>query len=157
MTEPATNEGNQIWASSLFKNCGTARHVLSRQYNYSEYTKLPQIHGDHGAWFDRPANPGQSAPFSRSSSWGRSYISATVFTRNYFIIQTQRTTAVIKALGAISVALVSRDLYYPGAKHLLPILELLLPGIDLVSDAWWRMCVRKLTTCPERPPKDGMW
>lgn len=29
--------------------------------------------------------------------------------------------------------MVCRDVYYPGAKHLLPILELLLPGIDLVS------------------------
>lgn len=49
--------------------------------------------------------------------------------------QTQRTIAVIKALGAISVGLVSRDLYYGGAKHLLQILELLLPGIDLVSSS----------------------
>ncbi|KAI0702460.1 hypothetical protein BC835DRAFT_1411015 [Cytidiella melzeri] len=47
------------------------------------------------------------------------------------LIETQRTIAVIKALGAIAPALVCRDVYYPGAKHLLPILELLLPGIDL--------------------------
>ncbi|KAI0257360.1 hypothetical protein BJV78DRAFT_1277900 [Lactifluus subvellereus] len=45
--------------------------------------------------------------------------------------QTQRTIAVIKALGAIAPALVSRDIYYPGAKHLVPILQLLIPGIDL--------------------------
>jgi len=28
---------------------------------------------------------------------------------------------------------VSREVYYPGAKHLIPILQLLIPGIDLVS------------------------
>ncbi len=40
----------------------------------------------------------------------------------------------IKALGAIALGLVSRDIYYPGAKHLVQILELLLPGIDLVRE-----------------------
>ncbi|KAG8874746.1 hypothetical protein FRB97_005668 [Tulasnella sp. 331] len=49
------------------------------------------------------------------------------------LVETDRTVAVIKALGAISIGLVSRDLYYGGAKYLLQILELLLPGIDLVS------------------------
>ncbi|KAI0932581.1 hypothetical protein AcV5_004237 [Taiwanofungus camphoratus] len=47
------------------------------------------------------------------------------------LVETQRTISVIKALGAIAPALVCRDVYYPGAKHLIPILELLLPGIDL--------------------------
>ncbi|KAF8587302.1 hypothetical protein K439DRAFT_1645895 [Ramaria rubella] len=47
------------------------------------------------------------------------------------LVETHRTTAVIKALGAVALTLVSRDIYYPGSKHLLPILELLLPGIDL--------------------------
>ena len=47
------------------------------------------------------------------------------------LVETQRTTAVIKALGAVALALVSRDIYYPGAKHLVPILQLLIPGIDL--------------------------
>lgn len=46
--------------------------------------------------------------------------------------QTQRTIAVIKALGAIAPAIVSRTVYYGGAKHLVPILQLLIPGIDLV-------------------------
>lgn len=49
------------------------------------------------------------------------------------LVETQRTTAVIKALGAVALALVSRDIYKPGAKHLVQILELLIPGIDLVS------------------------
>ncbi|KAF8058272.1 hypothetical protein FPV67DRAFT_1786012 [Lyophyllum atratum] len=47
------------------------------------------------------------------------------------LVETQRTIAVIKALGAIAPAIVSREVYYPGAKHLVPILELLIPGIDL--------------------------
>jgi len=40
---------------------------------------------------------------------------------------------VIKALSSIVPAIVSRDVYYPGAKHLITILQLLIPGIDLVS------------------------
>lgn len=48
------------------------------------------------------------------------------------LVETQRTTAVIKALGAVALAFVSRDIYAPGAKHLVQILELLIPGIDLV-------------------------
>ncbi|EPQ60969.1 hypothetical protein GLOTRDRAFT_135553 [Gloeophyllum trabeum ATCC 11539] len=47
------------------------------------------------------------------------------------LVETQRTMAVIKALGAVAPAVVCRDVYYPGAKHLINILELLLPGIDL--------------------------
>ncbi|KZT19390.1 hypothetical protein NEOLEDRAFT_1142177 [Neolentinus lepideus HHB14362 ss-1] len=47
------------------------------------------------------------------------------------LVETQRTLAVIKALGAVAPALVCRDVYYPGAKHLINILELLIPGIDL--------------------------
>ena len=38
----------------------------------------------------------------------------------------------IKALGAVALAIVSRQNYYPGAKYLLTILDLLIPGIDLV-------------------------
>ncbi|KIY51373.1 hypothetical protein FISHEDRAFT_37518 [Fistulina hepatica ATCC 64428] len=43
----------------------------------------------------------------------------------------ERTTAMIKALGAVVPALVSRQIYYPGARHLVLILQLLIPGIDL--------------------------
>jgi proteasome activator subunit 4 len=49
------------------------------------------------------------------------------------LVETQRTLAVIKALGAVAPALVCRDVFYPGGKHLIPILQLLLPGIDLVN------------------------
>ncbi|KAH7880399.1 uncharacterized protein C8R40DRAFT_1165366 [Lentinula edodes] len=47
------------------------------------------------------------------------------------LTETQRTIAVIKALGAVAPAIVCRDVYYPGAKYLIPILDLLIPGIDL--------------------------
>ena len=49
------------------------------------------------------------------------------------LTETRRTTAMIKALAAVAGAIVSRDVYYPGAKHLLGVLDLLVPGIDLVS------------------------
>jgi proteasome activator subunit 4 len=49
------------------------------------------------------------------------------------LTETQRTIAIMKALGSVGLGMVSRDIYYPGAKHLLPVLELLIPGIDLVS------------------------
>ncbi|KAG6837040.1 hypothetical protein H0H93_015903 [Arthromyces matolae] len=51
------------------------------------------------------------------------------------LVETQRTIAVIKALGAVTPAIVSRQVYYPGAKHLVPILQLLIPGIDLLCTA----------------------
>ena len=54
--------------------------------------------------------------------------------------------SVIKALGAIAPAIVSRKVYYAGAKHLVPILELLIPGIDLVSFA-------DVLTLPPSDPK----
>lgn len=47
------------------------------------------------------------------------------------LVETQRTLSVIKALSSIVPAIVSRDIYYPGAKHLITILHLLVPGIDL--------------------------
>jgi proteasome activator subunit 4 len=46
--------------------------------------------------------------------------------------ETHRTTAVLKMLSGISLPLVSETIWRPGQKHLLPLLELCLPGIDLV-------------------------
>lgn len=48
------------------------------------------------------------------------------------INETHRTTAVLKILSGISLPLVSERLWRPGQKHLLPLLELCVPGIDLV-------------------------
>ncbi|KAH7915111.1 armadillo-type protein [Hygrophoropsis aurantiaca] len=45
--------------------------------------------------------------------------------------ETHRTTAVLKMLSGISHPLVSERLWLGGQKHLLPLLELCLPGIDL--------------------------
>jgi proteasome activator subunit 4 len=69
--------------------------------------------------------------------------------------QTQRTIAVIKALGAIAPALVCRDVYYPGAKHLVPILQLLIPGIDLVGGTRTICMMCTLTSTIERSIEDG--
>lgn len=44
---------------------------------------------------------------------------------------THRTTSVISALAALAHPLVSRSVYAPGAKSLVPLLHLCLPGIDL--------------------------
>jgi proteasome activator subunit 4 len=46
--------------------------------------------------------------------------------------ETHRTTAVLKMLSAISLPLVSEAIWRPGQKHLLPLLDLCIPGIDLV-------------------------
>jgi proteasome activator subunit 4 len=48
------------------------------------------------------------------------------------LTETRRTTAMIRALTAAGIAIVSRDVYYPGARYLMPILDLLVPGIDPV-------------------------
>lgn len=45
--------------------------------------------------------------------------------------ETHRTTAVLSMLGGIGRELVHEDTYIGGQKHLVPLLELCLPGIDL--------------------------
>ncbi|KAJ7225864.1 hypothetical protein GGX14DRAFT_422660 [Mycena pura] len=45
--------------------------------------------------------------------------------------ETHRTTAVLTMLNAISRTLVTEKLWFGGQKHLVPLLELSLPGIDL--------------------------
>ncbi|KIK95621.1 hypothetical protein PAXRUDRAFT_826811 [Paxillus rubicundulus Ve08.2h10] len=45
--------------------------------------------------------------------------------------ETHRTTAVLKILSGISLPLVSENQWRAGQKHLLPLLELCIPGIDL--------------------------
>lgn len=46
--------------------------------------------------------------------------------------ETHRTTAVLKILSGISLPLVSENVWRPGQRHLLPLLDLCIPGIDLV-------------------------
>jgi proteasome activator subunit 4 len=74
------------------------------------------------------------------------------------LTETHRTVAIIKGLGAVSMGMVSRSMYYPGAKHIAPVLELLIPGIDLVrhprilEQAWTqilrRMILQRLSAHP---------
>jgi proteasome activator subunit 4 len=45
--------------------------------------------------------------------------------------ETHRTTAVLTMLNAIARTLVSEKLWFGGQKHLVPLLELSIPGIDL--------------------------
>ncbi len=46
--------------------------------------------------------------------------------------ETHRTTAVMTMLSAVSLPLVSERFYVGGQKHVVPLLELCIPGIDLV-------------------------
>lgn len=46
--------------------------------------------------------------------------------------ETHRTTAVLNILSAVARPLVSEKMWFGGQKHLLPLLELCIPGIDLV-------------------------
>lgn len=48
--------------------------------------------------------------------------------------ETHRTTSVLSMLSGVARPLVSERLWLGGQKHLLPLLELSLPGIDLVSE-----------------------
>lgn len=50
---------------------------------------------------------------------------------NLRMLQTHRTPAVLTCLAACAGPMVSRDVFYPGGRHLLPLLELSLPGIDM--------------------------
>lgn len=46
--------------------------------------------------------------------------------------ETHRTTAVLSTLASITRPLLTEKIWLGGQKHLLPLLELCLPGIDLV-------------------------
>ncbi len=47
--------------------------------------------------------------------------------------ETHRTTAVLSMLSSVALPLVSSRIWQGGQKHLVPLLDLCLPGIDLVS------------------------
>ena len=57
--------------------------------------------------------------------------------------ETHRTTAVLSTLSGVALPLVSEKVWLGGQKHVLPLLELSLPGIDLV-------CLRRSTILPYR-------
>jgi len=60
---------------------------------------------------------------------------------------------VIKSLGAVASSMVCRDVYYPGAKHLVEILQLLIPGIDLVRSCHVLFVVVQLIFCDRMIPR----
>lgn len=51
--------------------------------------------------------------------------------------ETHRTTAVLSTLSLVALPLVSENVWLGGQKHLVPLLEMAIPGIDLVSLSMW--------------------
>lgn len=49
--------------------------------------------------------------------------------------ETHRTTAVLSTLSGVALPLVSEKIWLGGQKHIVPLLELSLPGIDVVCQA----------------------
>ncbi|KAH8919753.1 hypothetical protein BT69DRAFT_1352911 [Atractiella rhizophila] len=47
------------------------------------------------------------------------------------LVETNRTSACLTALASVSQPLVSREAYPAGAKHIVPLLELCIPGLDV--------------------------
>ena len=47
--------------------------------------------------------------------------------------ETHRTTAVLSMLASVSLPLSSETIWLGGQKHILPLLDMCIPGIDLVS------------------------
>jgi proteasome activator subunit 4 len=71
------------------------------------------------------------------------------------LTETHRTTSVISALNAIAIPLLNRDHYPQGGKHLLPLLHLTVPGVDLNDPAkTWHTLVFVATTLLSVPVKD---
>ncbi len=53
--------------------------------------------------------------------------------------ETHRTTAVLSALAGAALPLVSEKVWLGGQKHIVPLLELCIPGIDLVSEVYTKL------------------
>lgn len=71
------------------------------------------------------------------------------------LTETHRTTSVISALNAIAIPLLNRDHYPQGGKHLLPLLHLTVPGVDLNDPAkTWHTLVFVASTLLSVPVKD---
>ncbi len=50
--------------------------------------------------------------------------------------ETHRTTAVLGMLSAVTIPLTTERIWLGGQKHIVPLLELCIPGIDLVSNSF---------------------
>ena len=70
--------------------------------------------------------------------------------------ETHRTTAVLTMLAGVAHPLVSEKAWLGGQKHVVPLLELCIPGIDLVRASVSRM---KLSddVLEERPHQDNLY
>jgi proteasome activator subunit 4 len=58
--------------------------------------------------------------------------------------ETHRTTAVLSTLSLVARPLVSEEIWLGGQKHVVPLLEMALPGIDLVCNHFFRFIRLKL-------------
>lgn len=54
--------------------------------------------------------------------------------------ETHRTTAVLSSLAGVALPLVSEKIWLGGQKHIVPLLELCIPGIDLVCFVLHELC-----------------
>lgn len=61
--------------------------------------------------------------------------------------ETHRTVAVLSMLSAIPLPIVSEKVWLGGQKHLVPLLELCIPGIDLVRIQSQLTCRAKVELC----------
>ena len=127
----SVNQGDETRTRQMPANSRSACNVLSRFHNRYKHTEWSEVNECHGTGPHSSFDLGTRSSFLGSLSRGLCPPPATSDSLTLFA-QTQRTIAVIKALGAVAPAIVSRDVYYAGAKHLIPILQLLIPGIDLV-------------------------
>ena len=73
--------------------------------------------------------------------------------------ETHRTTAVLTALASGALPLVSEKVWLGGQKHIAPLLELCIPGIDLVSQRLGIICLitAQFISSLERPFEDCMY
>lgn len=71
--------------------------------------------------------------------------------------ETHRTTAVMSMLSGIARPLVTENIWLGGQKHILPLLELCIPGIDLVGGRVAReICTLLIFVYLERPSQDSL-
>jgi proteasome activator subunit 4 len=68
--------------------------------------------------------------------------------------ETHRTTAVLSMLSGIARPLVSEELWLGGQKHIVPLLELCIPGIDLVRSLFVIRTRYLSSPSTERPRQD---
>ena len=138
---PSLNKIDATRASKISSDGSATCYVLPRHTDYDKYSGVSEVHVYDGARPHPAANIRTGCAFPRSFGGGLCHAARNALFTDRLCLQTQRTIAVIQALGAVAPAIVCRDVYYAGAKHLVPLLQLLIPGIDLVSLNLHRGCV----------------